>query len=50
MGIIARSLGGRLFVNFTTDRFRFTEAEARSLTLQISEDLETIARGFEPDP
>ena len=41
--VIARSLGGKLFVNFSCDRWRFTRPEAAALTDRIVSDLRATA-------
>jgi hypothetical protein len=45
MLVIARTLGGTLFVNFSCDRRRFTRPEAAALTGRIAEELRAMARG-----
>ncbi|MCB9787733.1 MAG: hypothetical protein H6744_13705 [Deltaproteobacteria bacterium] len=42
LGVIARTLGGRLFINYSADRWRFTDEEAKALTDRINADLEAI--------
>lgn len=42
LGVIARTLGGRLFINYSADRWRFPSEQARELTDKISADLEAI--------
>jgi hypothetical protein len=44
MGIVSRTLGDRLFVNYTTDRSRFRPDEADDLTSRISEAIRAIGR------
>ena len=44
MGIVTRTLGDRLFINYTTDRRRFHEEEADDLTSRISEAIRSVGR------
>lgn len=44
MGVIARTLGDKLFINCTCDRWHFTKDEAKAVTDRVFEGLESLAQ------
>ena len=49
IGIITRTLGENLFVNYSSDRFRFTREEAGDLTGRISDAIVDLGRMADAD-
>lgn len=44
MGVVTRTLGRRLFINYSTDRRRFSGEEAEALTSRISDAIRALDR------